>query len=86
MSHNSPGPVPHSQLFIVRLWQEAMGSGVYETRSQVRHVPSGEVCHFRAWADLVAYLSGKIEPPSVCSPPVCSPSVGSPSVRETEVR
>jgi hypothetical protein len=61
MHHNPAGSLPHSQLFSVRVWQEAMGGDVYETRSRVHHVLSGEVCYFRQWADLVAYLQDKVE-------------------------
>jgi hypothetical protein len=63
----------HAQLFSVRLWQEAMGGGVYETRGQVCHVLSGEVRYFCAWADLVAFLQDKVELPSAASVP--SPTV-----------
>ncbi len=67
MHHNPPVKCPHSQLFTVRLWQEEMGEGAYETRSRVCHVLSGEVYYFRAWADLVAYLQQKVESQSVRS-------------------
>ena len=54
--HEPRSAQPHSHLFTVRLWQEALGNDAYEVRMQVRHVLSGEIRYFREWLALVAYL------------------------------
>lgn len=50
-----------SDLFMLRLWREALGGGLVELRAEVRHVQSGEVRYFREWGDLADFLSEKVE-------------------------
>ena len=45
-----------SNLFIVRMWSEALGNGQSEWRAYIRHVPSGEVRYVRTWHDLEIFL------------------------------
>jgi len=49
-----------TQVFIVRIWQEAQENGQREARIQTRHVLSGETRYFLAWPALMAYLAGKL--------------------------
>lgn len=49
--------LPHrTELFNVRLWQEAIDETTVEVRGQVQHLLSGETHYFRDWATLVAQL------------------------------
>ena len=50
-----------TQVFIVRIWDEAQEEGKREVRIQARHVLSGETRYFLAWPALTAYLSGKLD-------------------------
>lgn len=45
-----------SQLFTVRIWQEVGADGQVEWRGKLRHVPSGEIRHFRGWAALIPLM------------------------------
>lgn len=45
-----------SQLFTVRIWQEVDANGHREWRGKLRHVPSGEIRHFRGWAALIPLM------------------------------
>lgn len=45
-----------SQLFTVRIWQEVSADGQVEWRGKLRHVPSGEIRHFRGWAALIPLM------------------------------
>ena len=45
-----------SQLFTLRVWQEALGEGRSEWRGKIQHVQSGEVFYFREWSSLAALL------------------------------
>lgn len=45
-----------SQLFTVRIWQEVDADGHIEWRGKLRHVPSGEIRHFRGWATLIPLM------------------------------
>jgi hypothetical protein len=45
-----------SQLFMLRLWPEDVGSGQTDWRGKVQHVASGEARYFREWQTLVAFL------------------------------
>lgn len=49
-------PHEHSHLFTVRLWSEGLGENHFEWRGQARHVLSGQVCTFREWPLLIAFL------------------------------
>jgi hypothetical protein len=61
MSTNDLNPVEaQSQLFTVRLWQEALGNDLTEVRAEVRHVLSGETRYFRDWDLMIAYLHTKL--------------------------
>ena len=48
--------LPHSHLFTVRLWPEALGASNVEWRGKVTHVLSGEARYFREWQDLIAFV------------------------------
>jgi hypothetical protein len=52
-----------SQLFTIRLWEEALGDGHQEYRGKVQHVVSGEARHFRDWTTLEAFLLEKLKTP-----------------------
>jgi len=41
-----------SQLFTLRVWQEAVGDGRFEIRGTLKHILSGETHHFRGWPAL----------------------------------
>jgi hypothetical protein len=41
-----------SQLFTLRVWQEAIGDGRFEIRGTLKHILSGETHHFRGWPAL----------------------------------
>jgi hypothetical protein len=58
---HSPADHPRSYLFTVRVWREELGDGAEEVRMQVRHVLSGETRHFRAWAEMAAYMQAKMQ-------------------------
>jgi hypothetical protein len=45
-----------SQLFTIRVWQEAADSTEPEWRGRLQHVPSGEVLYFRSWDMLVRHI------------------------------
>ncbi len=47
---------PHSHLFTLRVWEEALGEGKAEWRGRVHQVASGETLFFRDWAGLIATL------------------------------
>jgi hypothetical protein len=51
---------PHSQLFAVRLWKEAVAGGT-EHRGSVRNVTSGAHRSFRDWSDLVGFLVAQMD-------------------------
>jgi len=55
-SMDRASPDPHSQLFTVRLWLEALGDGQVEWRGNVQHVMSGELRYFRDWPTLIEFL------------------------------
>ena len=55
--------VAHTQVFIVRIWHEAQGTGEREVRIQIRHVLTGETRYFLEWPALTAYLAGKLDIP-----------------------
>lgn len=46
---------PDSQLFTVRVWQEKVDDQIH-WRGKLRHVPSGEIRHFRGWAALIPLM------------------------------
>jgi hypothetical protein len=50
------GQQARSHLFTVRLWVEELGDGEREWRGKVQHVPSGDMCYFREWSRLIAFL------------------------------
>jgi hypothetical protein len=50
-----------TQVFIVRIWDEAQEEGEREVRIQARHVLTGETRYFLAWPALTAYLAGKLD-------------------------
>lgn len=50
----------HSHLFMVRLWNEELGNRS-EWRGRVQHVTSGETRYFRDWAELIAFLSTRLQ-------------------------
>jgi hypothetical protein len=45
-----------SQLFTVRVWQAEDADGRTEWRGKLRHIPSGEIRHFRGWAALIPLM------------------------------
>ncbi len=47
---------PHSQLFTIRVWRETEPDGQTQWRGKLRHVPSGEIRHFRGWAALIPLM------------------------------
>lgn len=47
---------PHSHLFTLRVWEEALGEGKVEWRGRVQEVASGETLFFRDWPGLIATL------------------------------
>ncbi|GIK56349.1 MAG: hypothetical protein HND44_06615 [Chloroflexi bacterium] len=48
--------LPDSQLFTVRVWLEGEVDGQPQWRGKLRHVPSGEIRHFRGWAALIPLM------------------------------
>jgi len=50
-------PAARSQLFMLRLWPEDLGSGQTDWRGKVQHVNSGEARYFRDWPTLEAFLN-----------------------------
>ncbi len=48
--------VKRSHLFTLRLWVEDVGDGRTEIRGTVKHVLTGETCHFRDWQTLIERL------------------------------
>ncbi|HRQ40595.1 MAG TPA: hypothetical protein PLD25_21990 [Chloroflexota bacterium] len=46
---------PDSQLFTIRVWQEKVDDQI-QWRGKLRHVPSGEIRHFRGWAALIPLM------------------------------
>jgi hypothetical protein len=53
---DTEGQQARSHLFTLRVWVEELGDGEREWRGKVQHIPSGEVCHFREWSRLLAFL------------------------------
>jgi hypothetical protein len=51
-------PAHSSQLFMLRLWPENVGSGQTDWRGKVQHVNSGEARYFRDWPTLEAFVEG----------------------------
>ncbi len=51
----------HSQLFVLRMWQENLGEGQLEWRGKVQHMISGEAHYFRDWSGLIACLQQILE-------------------------
>jgi hypothetical protein len=49
-------PAQSSQLFMLRMWLEDLGSGQTDWRGKVQHVNSGEVRYFRDWPMLEAFV------------------------------
>jgi hypothetical protein len=49
-------PAQSSQLFMLRLWPEDLGSGQTDWRGRVQHVNSGEARYFRDWGTLEAFV------------------------------
>lgn len=47
---------PHSHLFTLRVWEEALGEGEAEWRGRVQEIVTGEMAYFRDWSGLVATL------------------------------
>jgi hypothetical protein len=61
-----------SQLFTVRVWTEADGSGVAEYRGQVQEVLTGAACAFRDWAALTGFLTARLDEAAAARPAVPS--------------
>jgi hypothetical protein len=55
-NHDPERPTAESQLFMVRLWPEDLGSGQTDWRGKIQHVNSGEARYFRDWPTLEAFL------------------------------
>ena len=58
----------NSQLFTLRVWQEALGDGRFEIRGTLKHILSGETHHFRGWPALTQqiemfFVDGKLKAP-----------------------
>ena len=51
-----------SQLFMVRLWPEAIGDDLVEWRGRVDHVATGEGYYFRDWSRLIVYFEMMLRP------------------------
>lgn len=51
-----PEQHPHSHLFTLRVWEEALGEGKAEWRGRVQEVASGETLFFRDWPGLIVTL------------------------------
>jgi len=45
-----------SQLFTIRVWLEMDADNQRQWRGKLRHVPSGEIRHFRGWAALIPLI------------------------------
>ncbi|MAT99811.1 MAG: hypothetical protein CL608_21940 [Anaerolineaceae bacterium] len=45
-----------SQLFTIRVWLETDAGNQRQWRGKLRHVPSGEIRHFRGWAALIPLI------------------------------
>lgn len=45
-----------SQLFTIRVWSETDANNQRQWRGKLRHVPSGEIRHFREWAALIPLI------------------------------
>ena len=45
-----------SQLFTLRIWQEAETDGQTQWRGKLRHIPSGEIRYFRGSAALIPLM------------------------------
>ena len=58
----SEAPGQKSQLFMVRMWPEPLGTGKVEWRGQVNHVASGEGYPFRDWSRLIVCLEQMLQP------------------------
>ena len=54
-----------SQLFTLRVWWEETEAQGREVRMQVRHVLTGETRYFRSEAALLAYVSSKLDVPTL---------------------
>ena len=53
---NDEGQHPQSQLFTIRVWQEAEADDQIQWRGKLRHIPSGEIRYFRGWAALIPLM------------------------------
>jgi hypothetical protein len=68
VNDNADRPEQRSQLFMLRLWPEELGSGQIDWRGRVQHVNSGETRYFRDWPTLLAFLEGllpKLDPEGI---------------------
>lgn len=45
-----------SYLFTVRMWLEDLGDGQAEWRGKAESIANGEICYFREWPALLAFL------------------------------
>lgn len=48
--------IPHTHLFVIRIWEQVIEHGRTEWRGRVQHVPTGEVHYFREWADMLSIV------------------------------
>jgi hypothetical protein len=47
---------PHSHLFTLRIWEEALGEGNTEWRGRLQEIVTGDTVFFRDWPGLVTTL------------------------------
>lgn len=52
---------PHSHLFTLRIWGEALDGEHAEWRGKVQHVVSGEIRYLRDWNDLLPVLLAMVQ-------------------------
>ena len=58
---------PHSYLFTVRLWREELDTAA-APRGSVRDVTGGATRSFRAWSDLTAFFTERMQFPEGARP------------------
>ena len=56
LSTSNTDELTHSQLVILRMWQENLGESQLEWRGKVQHVATGEALYFRDWSGLITCL------------------------------
>lgn len=55
----------NAELFTIKLWEEVLNENQQtEWRGKIHHIESGEVCYFRDWSKMMAFLDNRLPHPT----------------------